>query len=338
MNISNTTTHSAYLPPFPVLSHAKQTELTAWIGTSLTISSLGVFNNLLILRVMWLEKHSKSGLNLLLLHFTAVNVLVCLASFLVPFSFVLVRRNGWPITGAPCQYIHTIATINVFVINWSDAGLAANRVVALYRPHCYKAWTRKPVIVAAIASSWLISMAVTIPFAAAAGGLGIGLSSLGLCFYIMSSSRLGLYLIAMGSYVPYAISGTCALLILLKFCSGARRGNAVSGIGEANRRRTETRRLNVAKMLLLTLLWSGVCVGPGYLTATVFPGLYASNPVSVLWTRTSFACQFAFTPWVLLLSNREYQKRLKSIIWNRPVLQPADSSLRSGRVAPNTTD
>ncbi|OWA53942.1 hypothetical protein BV898_18366 [Hypsibius exemplaris] len=296
MNDSNLT---ATATPFPPLSRAKQTELTAWIATTLTISFVGALNNILTLRVTRSAKLGKAGVNLLIFHFVAINLLMCLVTLPIAIFIMLAKRDGWFLPMTTCGYFNALFTTNLSVINWSDAGLALNRLVALYLPHRYKAWSSTAANRAIIMGSWLTSLGIALPFTFSAGGQGTILSVLGLC-NITATGPLGAFLSSMITYVSYAISGTGSLLILWK-CFGFSRlrtrdvvpdrsGNA------AAKYRTTQRRLNMAKMLLLTFLWNGICAFPAYVINRIFPYLYGTNPVSVMWVRTLTVCQYAFTP------------------------------------------
>ncbi|OWA53948.1 hypothetical protein BV898_18372 [Hypsibius exemplaris] len=332
MNDSNLTVTAA---PFPPLSRAKQTELTALVAITLTISLIGVLNNFLTLRVTWSAKLGKAGVSLLIFHFVFTNLLMCLVTLPAASFIVLAKRDGWFIAGNTCRFYTTLYSINVSVVNWSDAGLALNRFVALYLPHRYKAWTSAAVNAAIITCCWLISIGITLPFTVSAGGLGTVMSPLGQC-QITAIGRLGTFLLAMVTYVPYAVSGAGSLLILWK-CFGFSRLRARdvapdrSGNPAAEYRRTR-RRLNMAKMLVLTFLWSCICASPAYIITAMFASLYGTNPVSVMWGRTSTACQYAFTPCILLLSNAEYRRRLRDLMNGRGVLPSrADTSSRGGK-------
>ncbi|OQV13699.1 hypothetical protein BV898_12093 [Hypsibius exemplaris] len=311
--------HSNFSPPtnFPFLAQAKQTELSAWIAVILTINFIGVLINLLLLRITWLAKLQKCGVSFLIVHFLLANLVMSLVSVPAGVFVLLAKRDGWHIDGSACYIVQTLVTINMTVINWADVGLAVNRFVALYYPHRYKAWASTPTNVAVLCCNWFISVATMIPYTFTIGGQGIISAPLGNCF-LMMTGRLGPFLTAMMAYVPYTLTGIGSLLILWK-CFGYRvldtatvsSADGDSSVG-ANHRLAQ-RRLNMAKMLLFTFLWTCVCTLPTYVVNTQFPWLYGANPVSVMWIRPAMTCQFTFTPCILLWCNTEYQRRLKCI-------------------------
>ncbi|OWA53945.1 hypothetical protein BV898_18369 [Hypsibius exemplaris] len=296
----NDTNLTAASPSFPLLSPAKEKELTALTAIALAISGIGVINNALTLRVTWSNRLGKTGVSLLLFHFVAINLLECLVTMPTAFTIMLAKRAGHLIPEQTCPCFTTLYMINVSVVNWSDADLALNRFIALYFPHRYKALTSAAVNRAVIVGTWMISVGISLPFGLSVWGQGTFLSAFGHCSLKATGSR-GAFLQAMVAYIPYAISGTGSLLILWK-CFGISRFRARnvasnhSGNNAVARYRTTERRLNMAKMLLFTFLWSGICAFPAYLITSLFGYLYQTNPVSVMWTRTSSACQYAFAP------------------------------------------
>ncbi|OWA53645.1 hypothetical protein BV898_18066 [Hypsibius exemplaris] len=341
MNSSSNSSHASTVPPFPMLSPTTQKEVIAWIAATLSICVVGIFTNVLLLRVMWSAKLQRSGVSFLLFHFVAVNLLMCLITVPAAIFLVVVKRDGWQIPSNICYYITTINTINMTVVNWSDAGLALNRFVALYFPHSYKAWSATPVSVAIIISGWLIAIGLTMPFTTAAGGQRVTLSAIGLCS-LARSGRLGVFLTTCTSFVPFGISGAGALLILWKCFSYSRLRLATVGSTEdgnlgpdATRHKMAQRRLKMAKMLLFTYFWTGLCAIPAYVVVRAsFPHLFDPSSVSVLWIRTSTACQYALTPYILLISNPEYQRRAKVLLSGNPVaVLEVDATSRNPRRA-----
>ncbi|OQV11452.1 hypothetical protein BV898_14248 [Hypsibius exemplaris] len=336
MSCSNST-----VARFPELSPTAKQEVTAWIATTLTICVVGVLNNFLLIRVIWTAKLQRSGVSFLLFHFVVVNLLMCLVTVPAAIFLVIFKRDGWSIPCNVCHYITTLNVINMTVVNWADVGLALNRFVALYFPFRYKAWATPRVNFAIIACSWVISTAIAMPFGVAAGGQGVTQSAIGLCS-LDPRGYLGSFLVVSSSYVPYCISGAGAVLISWTCLSFLRLHVAVGlqNTAGGSRRRMVQRRLNMAKMLLFTFLWTGFCVIPAYVVNRGrFPQFFGPAAISVFWIRTSTACQFAFTPCILLLSNPDYQQRAKAIISGHPVAAlDADATFRSARTKRKVPD
>ncbi|OQV17383.1 hypothetical protein BV898_08488 [Hypsibius exemplaris] len=201
------------------------------------------------------------------------------------------RRDGHSIPANICNAIQVIYMTGAGVINWAEVALAANRCIALFLPHSYKVFTTKAINFLVIILAWVISLASCLPLSFGVGGV-FRLLPLGQCMY-MPEGRLGDFMAALFSFVPYSFAGVGALMILCRSYDMSKvRVEAVKGARE----KAQLRRLKMAKILLLTFLLSAVCPTPWGVLANNFPMTFLTNPVSVLWLRTAMACQYAFTP------------------------------------------
>ena len=173
------------------------------------------------------------------------------------------------------------------LINWCDASLAVNRIIALYFPYHYKAWSSKWANLAMITGFWIISLSVSLPFPLRLDGAKMFLNPLGLCSVNLGHGNFAIASPAIVTFIPYAITLLGVLLILLKsFLLVRMRRRAISGQPDDSRMvQAVQRRLNRAKMLLLTFLWAALCAAPTFTIVVNFPFLYATNPVSTMWTR-----------------------------------------------------
>ena len=281
---------------FPGISPAKAVELIAWIATTLAISFLGSISNVIVLVVTWPKSVRKSGFNLQIFHFVAANLFMCLLGIPISVYLVMVKRHGYHIPLDICNYIYPpLVTVNA-VVNWSDVGLALNRVVALCAPHKYRAWSSKRGNVAMIASYWIISLAAVLLFPLHVGGSKLAFTPLGQCTLVLGPP-LGVFGLVIITYYPFAMTGACVVVILWKsFMLMRERRRTVRQLEEDRKYRAVLRRLTLAKMLLLIFLWTALCAAPGFIITSSFPRLFTANPVSVLWFRTCAVCQFAFTP------------------------------------------
>ena len=281
---------------FPNLSSAKTAELTAWMATTLTISLLGSVNSLALIVTLCSRHNRKSGFNLQITHFAILNLFMCLAGVPSSVFLVMAKRDGYFIRPGICDFLHPPAIVGSTLVNWADAGLAVNRCIALYFPHKYRAWSRSRVNLGMIVGYWIICIVAVLPFPLKLGGSKMILTALGLCA-LAPAGAFSVFLSAMISYVPYAVAGSGALLILLKTLTvGRERRRVVHSLGEDQRYRAIQRRLGLAKLLVVSLLWNSLCATPTFVIGVNFPRLFATNPVTTLWMRTSSLCQFAFTP------------------------------------------
>ncbi|OQV13703.1 hypothetical protein BV898_12097 [Hypsibius exemplaris] len=314
MNYSNVTETLAL---YPAMTVARQHELNAWIGTTLAVSLIGVLNNIIALWVTCSASLQKSGVGPLIVHFVAVNLLMCLVTSPSAVLVVLAIRDGLYLVASSCFIMETLFITNISLVNWSDVGLTANRVVALYFPNSYKSWITRPVKALFIGFPWIVSLGVMLPVTFLSHSRNTSFSPIIQCA-VKNNEHLRKSPIVLLVYLSYAISAIGSLLIVWKCFTGfSGRRTAVSGqargLEAVARQRKAKQQLNIAKMLLGIFVWNLLCTLPGYVIFSAFPDLYRTRPVSVMWVRTPLACQYAFMPCVLILSNTEYQRRLRHL-------------------------
>ncbi|OQV22585.1 hypothetical protein BV898_03410 [Hypsibius exemplaris] len=214
---------------FPNLTDARQTELIAWGTVTLSLSFLGAVNNLLVLLVTWPGAGSKFGLNLLIFHFVAVNLFMCLMGIPISVILILLKRDGYFIPPNICNFFQAVYGLGATLVNWSDSMLAVNRCLALFVPHHYLSLTKQSANLAVLVFMWAIGLAGMLPMSFGVGGQ-LRLSDLGQCGTFPAAGRLGMFLMSLVSYFPFSVTGTGALLILLKM-SGMARHRVVSHVG-----------------------------------------------------------------------------------------------------------
>ena len=163
---------------FPILSQAERTELQAWGITTPILSFFGAFNNILVLMVTYPQSGAKSGLNLLIFHFVAVNLWMCMVNVPVSVFFILAKRDGYFIPPNLCSYFQAIYGLGATLVNWTDSALAVNRCIALFLPHQYKSLTKNWLVGIMLMFIWLISLSGMLPMGFGVGGR-LGLSPLG---------------------------------------------------------------------------------------------------------------------------------------------------------------
>ena len=283
-------------PNFPQLSKAQTTELTAWIVTQLTLTYLGALCNAIVLAVTWPKGQRKFGINLIIFHFVAINFLLCCVNLPLSVFTVVVKRAGYPITRA-CSYIHSIFAVAVYALNWSDASLSLNRCVALLLPHHYRAWTSWKIQLSIIAGTWTFSIAALIPVLCHVRDSYMFATAMGQCVLHYGTDQFGLFLQSILIYIPYAITGTSCMLILLKSLALAlqQRRNVLPTLGAAELKR-QLHRLRMARIVMLIFLWSVACSAAGWIAASVASNIYIRSPLSALWMRSPYPLQFGFMP------------------------------------------
>ncbi len=227
-----------------------------------------------------------------------MNLLICFPSIPL-FAFeVLAVTKGHVIPEALCRFTQALYTVLTKVINWSDAGLALNRCIALFLPYHYKRCTTRPVLAGMLIFSWSVSMFVVASMEAGLDGMDTVLP-IGQCAYI-SRGGLGLFYTVL-ALALYSLAGVGALLILGKnirvlMNNRVTYNNERRNVENLWKRVQLKRRLKLAQVLLGMFLWSAVCIMPWGIITVNFPSMFAKEQVSVFWLRTSFASQYAFTP------------------------------------------
>ncbi|OQV12181.1 hypothetical protein BV898_13523 [Hypsibius exemplaris] len=104
------------------------------------------------------------------------------------------------------------------------------------------------------------------------------------------------------------------MLIVWKTYFSARSQTIIPGDGKLMAQKTLQRRLQMAKMLLLTFAWTVLCNVPYFVLVGQFGWVLNADPISGLWQQVLSTSQYAFTPCILLLSNVEYRSRLLQIL------------------------
>ncbi|OQV14497.1 hypothetical protein BV898_11339 [Hypsibius exemplaris] len=319
------------------LTLQQQSELLAWSVLTSFITLTGVFSCLVLLIATRPKRGSTRGINMLIFHFMAVHLIMC--GLCLPGNVITVQMRAQNVTFPPhlCRCVQAIHVTCVSVINWSDAGLALNRFVALFYPHCYKAWTTKWANAGLVILSWLLSLlGLFFIIPGTAGQLTS--NAMGLCVYIPAGS-LG-KAVTFLQYAAYGITGVLAFAILWKTCQ-RRKMVGQTVINHQNRRIT-LRRLKMANLLLLTYLWSAVCTLPW--VAIVYVGLqrFGGDPVLSLWQRTCLAAQYAVTPCILIVSTGTCFARRSGAVAQRGINLPGMADRRpagtsQAKVASNIT-
>ena len=283
---------------FRALSPSKQAELTVWFAITLTLCCLGALGNMLVLFVTCPKRGpvTKSGVSLLIFHFTSLSFAMCLVNIPVTIFMILAKRDGHGVVDdtVSCGIIHTVFIINGALVNWSDLTLCANRCVALFYPYKYRALSTRKFNYLLIASCWVVTLAIALPMGTGVTGSMV-LVPMGNCLLRSKGEREATIFASLVSYVPYGLNGMGSLAIIWK-SHQLGRSRAVGPLMAASRLTPVGRRVRMAQMVMLVWVWSAVCSGPGILIVSKFPRLFATNPVSVLWLRTLLTLQYGLVP------------------------------------------
>ena len=275
-------------PFFRFLSPSKHTELGIWAAVTLLISLGGVVNNFLVLAATSPSKSDgqrvSSNFNLLISHYVAVNLVVCLFTQPTIVAMAMAKRSGYPVPSSLCSYVYTINGVLAGLTYWSDAGLAINRCVALFLPHHYKTLCTRKVNLFGIGFSWVVCCGAMLSYPLGYEGTRLVVNSLGQCSGTAKGGQYNVFGMLL-TYLPYSIIGTGSLLMMWKSVGVWQCLMCPSTSGSSVERNSVLRRLKMAKLLLATFLFSALCTAPSFVL-TNFPLLYVQNPVSILWLKT----------------------------------------------------
>ncbi|OQV15811.1 hypothetical protein BV898_10063 [Hypsibius exemplaris] len=292
------------------LSYGKYVELMLWIGLTASISFLGLLLNLAGLTVTFWKRTAESIFNLLMSHYVAISLVNCLVNFPVHVFMVLAKWYGHSIPPDACRTIQFFFAFGCAVSNWADVCLSVNRFVAIVFPLHYRWWTQRSVNLAMVAFGWLLCAAAILPLSFGLGG-SMPLLRTGQCGFL-PVGKWGMLVTSITAYIPYGIIAGTSLTIWMKIITVQRARNQVQAVDGSHAIKPmgiSRRRLVVARMLLMTTVWSALCNIPWGVIQFSFPGLYVTDPISVLWLRTVQVLQFGAFPVILYATNEDYRKR-----------------------------
>ncbi|OQV12516.1 hypothetical protein BV898_13242 [Hypsibius exemplaris] len=287
-------------------------ELMAWIVITASLSLAGIFLNFAALSVTFWRGKAESIFNILMSHFVAINFAICLVNIPIHVFMVLAKHHGYKLQSYICGPIQFFFALGCAVCNWADVCLSVNRFVAIVFPHYYKWWTSKWVNLAMVALGWAVCTAAILPLAFGQAG-SMPILAMGQCGFL-PIGKSGALVTAVVSYIPYGIIASASLAIWFRILQLQRANNRIR-TGDAMKRTViSRRRLVVARMLLMTTVWSAICNIPWGVIQFNFPYLYGTEPVSTLWLRTVQAIQYGFSPLVLYSTNEDYRRRFRMLL------------------------
>lgn len=280
----------------------ERTALHTWFAVMMTLSVTGTAINAMTLTVIFFQDKLRSGSGLLIAHSLFLYGCMCAIHFPV-FTLTLYGKRvwHWTITDHHCTYITSINMATAYTVNWCDACLALNRLLAVNVSDYYTWWSSRKVTVANLVLCWGFGI-----FLALLACFGIGgkyaLLPVGACNLIPVGVG-GVVVFAFGVYVPVGLVGLFyGILFLRVFCLKYRSIRRVSTATESvNKRvfaftRTMKRRINLAQMLFGSFLWYCLCLFPAPIMNSFFRSVYFSSPLIFLWLRLVFACGYAVSP------------------------------------------
>ncbi|OWA52597.1 hypothetical protein BV898_17046 [Hypsibius exemplaris] len=317
----------------------ERSSMRLWFAAFIAISLIGILTNGVLFCVITRSRTLRSGAGILIIHV----IINCLGMSVVhsPITAVLIYGDNFWFAHPRdvCKYVHFLQSIQQYANNWAEVSLAVNRLVAMIFPFAYKAWSTRKVTGMMIAVCWSISGVCSIPFLFEVGGK-FGSTEQGQCIVIQTKGILKSFLTPIAIYVPYGVVGGIAVLVfLVLYVRGFRSHRSGDGApGDSTRKAvTFRRRLNVTKMLLISVVFDVLCTVTQPMVQAAFPVLYGNSPLLRLWLRWCLALQFPVTPVILFAFSNEYRshfwKWLRSLnvhVCPRNQVTPTNPSFHTG--------
>ncbi|XP_055347369.1 uncharacterized protein LOC129594642 [Paramacrobiotus metropolitanus] len=145
-------------------------QLAVWYGVSMTFCGLGGAMCIMLMGAVWehwqVSKRKigrdRSGTRLLIVHATAVELIMCCINH--PVSFTQILYGQYPVTPTGCIFLQLPFAIFRTAGYWSSAFLAFNRFAAVCFPAHFRAyWTKQMANTSIIFINWFICGAMYVP-------------------------------------------------------------------------------------------------------------------------------------------------------------------------------
>ncbi|OWA49924.1 hypothetical protein BV898_14458 [Hypsibius exemplaris] len=266
--------------------------LIAWAAVMLILCLFGVIFNAILIGVIAASRRLRQGTGVLILNLIITCFLMCGIHY--PLHTLLVMgRNFWAFSPEQsCIAAHYLLNVTNFTYNWADASLGINRVIATIFPGYYHAWTSRRVGWITIVLCWGISAGTNLPFCFGRWNGWYSVSNLGQCGMTIRGSS-AVWVMSANTYVPYGIVTFATVVVVGKLLLrwlGQTVGQA------AQQALLFRRRLNLAKTLLLSFLFSLLCSIPLPIVSGFYPWAYGMVPSLSLWFRVLMVSQSVFSP------------------------------------------
>ncbi|XP_055328464.1 olfactory receptor 10Q1-like [Paramacrobiotus metropolitanus] len=247
----------------------------------------------------------RSGTRLLIVHATAVEMIMCCVNH--PISFTQILYAQYPVTPTVCFFIQFPFAIFRTVGYYSSAILAINRFVALCFPIQFRDyWTKQSVNILFILVTWLICGAFYVPHMIGRELRFEMIPPTNVCAIKARSAEARTIHQTLVSHLPltliWSIYATMFAFVAVQKLSRRSHQNPASF----------RRSLQLALVLLMSALWHCVCFSPQPLL-TLFEdrGLARPTAETLLWLRFVFLLGYGGNPVIFFTMNRDYRSMLR---------------------------
>ncbi|XP_055355979.1 alpha-1B adrenergic receptor-like [Paramacrobiotus metropolitanus] len=327
MNFSSNNKSSSFSNTSKSLPNLPASTLIPWAAVYFTQCFAGAACNLLLIFLIFTSGKLRAGCSLLIGHCLIPQFILC--SVGLPLNGVLLyghQVHRWQLnTHVSCNVTLWIAMTCRYANNCIEAYIGANRVVALFKPHQYRAFARTRVEHGTVTILWIISMFLA----------GLGCFDLGIRYFVLPLGSCGLdqkdmvgaVTFALGYYVPLVFAAVGYCLIYIKMAVNRRnrtktfpvvhvsqfRDSDTAGTVLHNGRNTaEKRRVSKLKMVFVAFFWNVLCylIWP---VVVMFAPHLLQIPLASLVFGNITPLGYTITPILFLGMSGDYQKEWRRL-------------------------
>ncbi|XP_055347439.1 uncharacterized protein LOC129594693 [Paramacrobiotus metropolitanus] len=290
-----------------------QQQLMVWYGVSMSVCGLGGAAYILLMGAVWehwqMSKRKtgrdRSGTRLLIVHATAVEMVMCCINHPISFTQILYAENS--VTPTACFFIQAPFAIFRTAGYYSLAFLAINRLVALCFPIHFRAyWTKQSLNIIFILVTWLVTAANFVPLIIGRELRFEMIPPTNVCAIKPRTPEARKIHQTLVSHLPLALVWSIYAL-MFGFVAMQKLSGQINQTSASYRRS-----LQLTLVLLVSSLWHCVCFYPQPLLM-VFEdrGLARPTPETALWLRFVFLLGYGGNPVIFFTMNQEYRSMLK---------------------------
>ncbi|OQV12325.1 hypothetical protein BV898_13434 [Hypsibius exemplaris] len=303
-------------------------QVIIWQYIAGTFCLFGGSTNLVLIIIILRSPQLHRGAGILVSHLLACHV----AYFAVLQPFAIARIIA--VTHLPriteldcefCRFQHLIIMSCVFLVGWTEALLACNRIVGVFFPIKYRLFDRPLVHGCSLTLGWLLTLSLTLPpvFNYHAS---FKMGPVGNCFYVPESA-IAVSWLSFNVYCPLAIATASSVLISVKFALShvtgrqqvhppphAARANNADRMGPRvpSQSGMSRKQARMSRMLITSFLVNFVCQLPQFLFAAT--GMTSRYPLLSLWAVCCMMLQCSCAPVTFLTLNSDYRKQFAELL------------------------
>lgn len=261
-------------------------ELWVWAAVSLTIVSLGAFNNGLVILAIWKFVELRNATKILLLNLAVGSLLFDLITGpLIVFN--VMARLYMPLPENWCRYFTYFQHCTSINATLSVCAIAVNRSVAVVFPYCYRRISSKRALFIFALPCWIIPAVVGLFGVTEYAGQFRALPNFGYC--VAGTPAMTLLIQICYLYAPTVVLVACYSAIVVKLLCLRRKTIPRAGHGVSGPMKLLIRRRARTSGTVFLCVVAFVCTNyPAILVFAVSPEEAARHPLLFLWLRSLF--------------------------------------------------